>query len=124
MKTATLERPKTKDNKPPSKGEIRKRIEIIANPRIRSIAMKWFNRSDPRIKSLRPRAPSILELNRHPEIGVTPREEMEGLKLYRDGKLPHRFIEPLLILKWRHGNNAQAVIRRAAERMGIKLKSN
>ena len=111
-------------DRPPSRTEVKAMVNGLQDPRNRLLGLKWLNRSDARLKHLKPRAASLLELSRRPEIGVTPADEKVALKLYRDKARPgFRILEPLLMLKWRHGNNAQAIVRRAAERMGIKLKS-
>ena len=111
-------------DRPPSRVEVKAMVNGLQDPRNRLVGFKWLNRSEARLKRMKPRAASLLELSRHPERGVTPADESTALKLYRDKARPgFRILEPLLMLKWRHGNNAQAIVRRAAERMGIKLKS-
>lgn len=111
-------------DRPPSRTEVKAMVNGLQDPRNRLLGLKWLNRSEARLKHLKPRAASLLELSRHPEKGVTPSDEKVALKIHNDPSRPgYRIIEPLLMLKWRHGNNAQAIVRRAAERMGIRIKS-
>ena len=122
MKTMVSKQGSSVMDRPPSRFEVKKAVEGLQDPRNRLLGFKWLNRSDARLKRLKPRAASLLELSRHPSRGVTPADEKVALKLYRDKARPgYRILEPLLMLKWRHGNNAQAIVRRAAERMGIRL---
>ena len=122
MKTMVNKQGSSVMDRPPSRFEVKAMVNGLQDPRNRLLGLKWLNRSDARLKRLKPRAASLLELSRHPERGVTPADESQALKLYRDKSKPgFRVLEPLLMLKWRHGNNAQAIVRRAAERMGIRL---